>query len=84
MSNSQCESLKELFVSWTNAQKSTLGTLIEDLCAFEMMGIKKNETRKEVLLKCKEEIQSGTCPRRDLFKLLEYHRTGQLRSKAVE
>ena len=84
MSSSQCDSLKELLVSWTNTHKSTLGTWLEDLCVFEFLGIKKNETRKEVLLKCKEEIQSGTCPRRDLFKLLEYHRTGQLRSKAVE
>jgi hypothetical protein len=76
MNDDQLESLKELMVSWTNNPKSTLGTLIEDLCIFELLGIKKNEIRKEVLLKCKDDIQSGTCPRRDLFKLLEYHRTG--------
>jgi len=64
--------------------KSTLANLIEDLCVFELLGIKKNEKRKEILLKCKDEILSGVCSRRDLFKLLEYHRTGQLKSKAVE
>jgi hypothetical protein len=76
MNNSQLDSLTELMISWTNMSKSTLGTWIEDLCVFEVMGIKKNETRKDVLIKCKDEIQSGTCSRRDLFKLLEYHRTG--------
>lgn len=76
-------SLKDLMISWTNTQDN-LGSLIEDLCVLQHIGVVKNETRKEILLKCKDLIQSGTCPRNHLFKLLEYHRIGYLTSKAAE
>ena len=56
MTQDQFAQLTELMISWTNSTKSTLGMWIEDLCIFELLGIKKHETRKEILYKCKEEI----------------------------
>jgi len=84
LSTEKISALKDFMISWTNNQDNNLGSLIEDLCIFQHIGVVKNETRKEILLKCKDLIQSGTCPRNYLFKLLEYHRIGYLTSKAAE
>lgn len=56
LSPEKISTLRDMMISWTNSQDNNLGSLIEDLCIFQHIGVIKHETRKEILLKCKDQI----------------------------